>query len=164
VRIDDRDIRGGEKTWQHIKRGVPLRVDVGPRDIASGSVFARRRDQSPKEKWTPTRDEFIARVPEVLDEIQTGLFQRALEMREAATQRIDDLAEFEAFFTPKNAEKPEIHGGLAWCHFVDSKEMEEKLGRMKVTIRCVPLVEEEDGKCIFTGQPSRRRGVFAKAY
>ena len=165
VRIDDRDIRGGEKTWQHIKRGVPLRVDVGPRDIASGSVFVRRRDQGPKEKWTPSRDEFLARVPEVLDEMQTGLFQRALAMRESATRRIDDLAEFEAFFTPKNAEKPEIHGGMAWCHFVDSDEMEAKLKKLKVTVRCVPSdEEEEDGKCIFTGQPSRRRGVFAKAY
>ena len=79
--------------------------------------------------------------------------------------QIDSLAEFEKFFTPKNAENPEIHGGLAYCHFVDSPEMDEKLKELKVTVRCVPVdAAEEPGKCIFTGQPSTRRGVFAKAY
>ena len=69
--------------------------------------------------------------------------------------RIDSLKEFEAFFTPKNEEQPEIHGGLAYCHFVESPEMDEKLKELKVTIRCVPLDgEDEPGKCIFTGQPS----------
>jgi prolyl-tRNA synthetase len=79
--------------------------------------------------------------------------------------RIDSLKEFEAFFTPENAEQPEIHGGLAYCHFVDSPEMDEKLKELKVTIRCIPLSgEEEPGKCIFTGRASAKRGVFAKAY
>ena len=79
--------------------------------------------------------------------------------------RIDSLKEFEAYFTPKNEEQPEIHGGLAYSHFVESPEMDEKLKALKVTVRCVPLDgEDEPGKCIFTGQPSKRRGVFAKAY
>ncbi|MEE9603118.1 MAG: proline--tRNA ligase, partial [Thermoguttaceae bacterium] len=68
-------------------------------------------------------------------------------------------------FTPKNAEKPEIHGGLALCHFVDLPEVEEKLKTLKVTVRCIPLDgEDEPGKCLFTGQPSPRRALFAKAY
>ena len=83
----------------------------------------------------------------------------------AASVRIDSLKDFEAFFTPKNEERPEIHGGLAYSHFVDSPEMDETLKRLKASIRCVPLdAPEEPGKCIFTGRPSAKRGVFAKAY
>lgn len=165
VRLDDRDLRGGEKVWQHIKRGVPLRAEIGPRDIKSDSVFLGRRDQPPKQKSGAPRAEFVAGIADLLGEMQQNLFDRALALRESVTVKIDNLADFEAFFTPKNPEKPEIHGGLALCHFVDSPEIEEKLKALKVTVRCIPLdAEEEPGKCIFTGQPSQRRALFAKAY
>jgi prolyl-tRNA synthetase len=163
VRIDNRDIRGGEKKWQWVKRGVPIRVEIGPRDIAAGKVSYNRRDQNGR--FEAPRSDFVANVTKTLDEIQHALFARALQLREDATRRIDDMGEFEAFFTPKNAEQPEIHGGLAYSHFVESAEMDEKLKELKVTIRCVPLDgDEEPGKCIFTGQASTRRGVFAKSY
>jgi prolyl-tRNA synthetase len=163
VRIDNRDIRGGEKKWQWVKRGVPVRVEIGPRDVASGRVSMSRRDVAGR--FEPTRTELAATIVKTLDEMQHGLFARAIKAREDATVRIDNLQEFEAYFTPKNAEQPEIHGGLAYSHFVESAQMDEKLKEMKVTVRCVPLnAEDEPGKCIFTGQPSRRRGVFAKAY
>jgi prolyl-tRNA synthetase len=163
VRIDNRDIRGGDKKWQWVKRGVPVRIEIGPRDVSSGKVFYGRRDISGKLE-PPPRAEFIAHASKTLDEIQHGLFQRALKNREAATVRIDDLKEFEAFFASNDEEKNE-GGGLAYCHFTESPEMDEKLKSLKVTVRCVPLNgEEEPGKCIFTGQPSKRRGVFAKAY
>ncbi len=162
VRIDNRDIRGGEKKWQWVKRGVPVRVEIGPRDVASGKVFYGRRDSSGK--FESPRAEFVAHIGKTLDEIQTVLFGRAVEKRALATVRIDSLPEFETFFASKDEEKSE-GGGLAYCHFVESPEMEEKLKDLRVTVRCVPLGgEEETGKCIFTGQPSKRRGVFAKAY
>jgi prolyl-tRNA synthetase len=116
-------------------------------------------------KLESARSDFVASVPKMLDEIQHGLLQRALKAREEASVRIDNLKELEAFFTPKNEERPEIHGGLAYSHFVESAEMEEKLKALKLTVRCIPLAgDDEPGKCIFTGQPSKRRGVFAKAY
>jgi prolyl-tRNA synthetase len=162
VRIDNRDIRGGDKKWQWVKRGVPVRAEIGPRDVASGKVFYGRRDSTGK--FEAPRAEFIAHISKTLDEIQHTLFERALAAREAATARIDSLKEFEAYFASKDEECPE-GGGLAYCHFAESPEMDEKLKALKVTVRCVPLnAEEEVGKCIFTGQPSRRRGVFAKAY
>src|SRR5207253_3788222 len=162
VRIDNRDIRGGDKKWQWVKRGVPLRLEIGPRDVAGGKISFGRRDVAGK--LESARAEFIALVPKMLDEIQHGLLQRAMQQREEATVRIDSLKEFEAFFTPKNEERPEIHGGLAFSHFVESPEMDEKLKAQKVTIRCIPLGgDDEPGKCIFTGQPSKHRGVFAKA-
>jgi prolyl-tRNA synthetase len=164
VRIDDRDIRGGEKKWQWVKRGVPLRVEIGPRDVASAGTFVARRDVGGKGAPTP-RGQLVANLGQTLDEIQQALFARALKLRDDATVRIDNLKEFEAFFTPKNEERPEIHGGLAYSHFVESPEMDEKLKALKVTIRCIPLdAEDESGQCIFTGRPSQRRGVFAKAY
>jgi prolyl-tRNA synthetase len=164
VRIDDRDLRGGEKKWQWVKRGVPLRVEVGPRDIAEDKVMVGRRDVAGKGVPLP-RAEFVATADAMLVAIQYALFAAAKAAREAASRRIDDLNEFEAFFTPKDEERPELHGGLAYCHFVESPEMDEKLKSLKATIRCVPLdVPDEPGKCIFTGQASTRRGVFAKAY
>ncbi len=141
----------------------PIRVEIGPRDVAGGKISFGRRDVPGK--LESARAEFVATLPKMLDEIQHGLLQRARQLREQATVRIDNLKDFEAFFTPKNEERPEIHGGLAYAHFVESPEMDEKLKSLKVTIRCVPLAgDDEPGKCIFTGQPSKRRGVFAKAY
>jgi prolyl-tRNA synthetase len=165
VDVDDRDIRGGDKVWQHIKKGVPLRVEVGPRDIQSNSVFVGRRDQGPKEKKAVPRDEFVATVAETLDDIQTSLFNKAAALRESVMHPVDSLAEFEEYFTPKNPDKPEIHGGFALAHWADDPAVEEKLKELKVTARCIPLAgPEEPGKCIFTGKPSNKRVVFAKAY
>ncbi len=163
VRIDARDLRGGEKKWQWVKRGVPIRIEVGPRDIASGKVSMTRRDDTGR--YEPTRPELVEKISKILDEIQDNLLARALQLRNDATQRIDTLGEFVEYFTPKNADQPEAHGGFAHCHFVESPEMDEKLKELKVTVRCIPLdAEEEPGNCIFTGQPSTKRGVFAKSY
>lgn len=174
VRLDDRDLRGGEKKWQWVKRGVPLRVEVGPRDVAEGGVFVHRRVGTSEQGGSGLgggkgesipREQFVARVPALLAEMQQTLFDRAATARDAVTVKIDDWAEFERFFIPSNPEQSEAHGGLAYCHFVDGPEMEAKLKALKVTARCVPFAgEEEPGTCIFTGQPSPRRALFAKAY
>ena len=74
VEIDDRDIRGGEKTWSWVKKGIPIRLEVGPRDMESGSVFMARRDKSPKDKETVPRDRFLADVCSILDDMQQGMF------------------------------------------------------------------------------------------
>ena len=163
VSIDDRDIRGGEKKWFHVKRGVPIRLEVGPRDIESDSVFVGRRDQ-PKSSGMK-RSELVSTLPEILDSIQDGLFQRALTLRTENTREIDSLDEFKEFFTPANSNKPEIHGGFADCYFVDCPETDEMLKPLKVTPRCIPLEQDSgEGTCIFTGQPTRTRGIFGKSY
>ncbi|REK24053.1 MAG: proline--tRNA ligase [Planctomycetota bacterium] len=165
VSVDARDIRGGEKTWQHVKRGVPLRAEIGPRDVDGDACFVARRDRPPKEKQGIPRAEFVANIGQTLGEIQSGLLERAAAAREEHTRVIDDLDEFRAYFTPESADKPEIHGGLAYCHWAEDPAMHEILKDLKVTIRCVPLdADDEPGKCIFTGQPSSKRAVFAKAY
>jgi prolyl-tRNA synthetase len=163
VLIDNRDIRGGEKSWYHVKRGVPIRAEVGPKDIAQQAAFVSRRDTGEK-KGMP-RTELVANIGKLLGEMQTNLFQRALSLRETNTKSINSLDEFRAYFTPKNEEQPEIHGGFALCHFVDEPRTQDILKDMKVTIRCVPLDgAAEPGRCIFTDQPTSQRAVFAKAY
>ena len=163
VQIDDRDLRGGEKAWQHIKKGVPLRAEIGPRDIEKDGVFLARRDTGTKEPIG--RQQLIETAPQILQEIQDALFQRALKLREENTCQIDTLDEFKAYFTPKNDAKPEIHAGFAYCHWSEDPAMHELLKDLKVTVRCVPLSgPEEPGKCIFTGKPSTKRAIFAKAY
>jgi prolyl-tRNA synthetase len=166
VEVDAREGRGGEKVWGWIKKGVPLRLEVGPRDIASDSVFAGRRDKGAKERVGIPRAQFLATVCAVLDEIQLGLLQKARAFRDSNTVRIDSKEEFYRYFTPQNAEKPEIHGGFAMSHWAGGSQEEAKLkDDLNVTIRCIPLEgPEEEGTCPFTGKPSRKRVVFAKAY
>jgi prolyl-tRNA synthetase len=169
VQIDARDLRGGDKVWQHIKRGVPIRVEIGPRDVAGDSVFMARRDKPASEKGAVPRGQFVANIGQTLSEMQTNLFQKALAYRESNTRKIDKLDEFKAWFTPKNADSPEIHGGFALCHVVETPDVDKILADLKVTIRCLPLAGalagcDEPGKCIFTGQPTASRVVLAKAY
>ncbi len=154
------------KSWEWIKKGVPVRIEIGPRDLEKGTVAVSRRDRGPKDKEFLPIDEFVARARALLQDIQDGLLAGATAHRDAHTVRIDSKDEFHAFFTPQNAEKPEIHGGFALAHWAGSAEDEESLKNdLKVTIRCIPRDgEEEDGVCFFTGKPSRKRLVFAKAY
>lgn len=167
VMIDARDLRGGDKMWQHVKKGVPIRLEIGPRDVAADAVFVGRRDTSTKQS-TP-RAELVGTIGERLTEIQQNLFARALAFRQQNTRPIDDREEFVRFFTPQDEEKPEIHGGFALSHYAESPEVAALLAKLKVTIRCLPqadehLTDDGPGRCIFTGQPSPRRAVFAKAY
>ena len=165
VELDDRDLRGGEKTWHHVKRGVPIRLEIGPRDMKEGSVFMGRRDKGVKEKSSVPRDEFVAQATTILDEIQQSLLDRALAHREENTRVIDDLDEFTAYFTPENKNQPEPHGGFALCYSAGGPEVVEFCKKLKVSARCIPLgVEDEPGTCLFTGKPAARRVIFAKAY
>lgn len=165
VMIDDRDLRGGEKTWQHIKKGVPIRLEVGPRDMQNDSVFMGRRDLSAKDKKAVSRIEFIANATKILDEMQNNLLMKAESFRNDITKDIDSFEEFEKFFTPSNQKKPEIHGGIARCYWKEDPKVLEMLKPLKVTARCIPLEQDgSEGTCIFTGQPTKTKVLFAKAY
>ncbi len=166
VEIDDRDLRGGEKTWAWVKKGIPLRVEIGPRDIASDSVFVARRDQGVKDKKSMSRTDFVSGIYDILEAIQQTLFDQADAYRRERTVEIDSKEAFYAFFTPKNKERPEIHGGFAMTHWNGTAAVEEQIKKdLNVTIRCVPMNGElEEGICPFSGEPSKQRVVFAKGY
>jgi prolyl-tRNA synthetase len=169
VELDDRDLGGGVKSWQWIKKGVPLRLEIGPRDIDKDSVFMGRRDRGPKEKAGVPRAELVAKLPAILQEIQDALFQRALAFRNEHTREINTKDDFYAFFADpprKHANDPTpIHAGFALAHFNGDPALEAKIKEdLKVTVRCIPLTGGEPGTCPFTGQPSKQRVVWAKSY
>ena len=161
VAIDDRDIRGGEKKWHHVKRGVPIRLEVGPKDIEKNAVFMGRRDQA--KSVGIDRSELVSAIGEILSDIQQTLYDRALKLREDNTVTITNEADFRAFFTSKDEDS--IHGGFAYCHFADEDSIEPLLKELKVTIRCVPRDNNDTpGTCFATGKPAAKQAIFAKAY
>src|SRR5262245_54487635 len=168
VHVDERDERGGEKVWQWVRKGVPLRLEIGPRDMEKDAVFVARRDRAPKDKQSVARAEFVATVGATLAAIQSGMLERARAFRQEHTRKIDDRDEFYRFFTSEHEEEGRpapIHGGFALTHFGGDVELEKKIkDDLSVTVRCIPLDKSEPGVCPFTGKPSPQRVIWAKAY
>jgi prolyl-tRNA synthetase len=158
-------VRGGEKAWNYIKKGVPVRVEVGPRDMDQNAVFVAQRNKGHKDKKAIPRDEFVKTLPDILRSIQDDLYQKARAHRDEHMVKINSLAELKTYFTPKSEDKPEIHGGFALVHVADDPEVGKTLKEMKLTHRCTPLDgEKEAGQCIFTGKPVAGRAIIAKSY
>ena len=166
VVVDRRDIRGGDKSWEWVKKGIPVRLEVGPRDIESQKAVRYRRDKGPRDKEFVSFNEVVETMPALLEEIQQSYFAQALAFREANTNRdIKDFGAFTEYFTPKNVEKPEIHGGFVLGKWSGDSAALEKLNELKVTVRCMPLEQSgTEGKCVVTGRPATKDAIFAKAY
>jgi len=162
-------MRGGDKKWEWVKKGVPIRIEVGPKDIEKGTVLLARRDKPSNDKSFPTRAEAVATIGAVLGEIQDALFARASAFRQQHTREIDTKDDFYAYFTPPKTANPNdptpIHAGFAMTHFNGDPALEAKIkDDLAVTVRCIPLAGGTPGTCPFTGQPSKQRVVWAKAY
>lgn len=158
VKIDDRDnLRSGFKFAEWELKGVPVRVAMGPRDLANGTVEVARRDTLTKELMP--LDGVAQAINALMDTIQQNIYQKALDFRAANTVQVDTWEEFK--------EKIE-EGGFLLCHWDGTPETEEKIKEeTKATIRCIPLdtnVVMEEGKCIYSGKPSKQRVIFARAY
>ena len=157
VKLDDRDtLTPGFKFAEWELKGVPLRFAVGPRDLENGTIEMARRDT--KEKSVIKFDEVVNKIDSVLQEIQKGIFNKALKYREEHTTSVNSYAEFKEVLDGK--------GGFVSAHWDGTGETEEKIKEeTKATIRCIPLDnKQEEGKCIYTGKPSRQRVLFARAY
>lgn len=160
VSIDSRDLRAGEKSWSWIKKGVPLRLEIGMREIESDQLALLRRDRGHKEKIELAKEDLVEKLPLLLAEIQSGLFHRALTFRKEHTHRFETLAAMEQFFS---SDQP----GFALCHWNRDPAFETRMKeKYNATIRCIPLESkyQEKGSCIFSGEPSSSLVVFAKAY
>lgn len=166
VVVDKRQKRGGEKNWEWIKKGIPLRIEVGPRDIESQSVMICRRDRPHKEKTKVEMHTLQESVVIMLDEIQRGLYETARSFRDGNLHtEMKTLQEMEAFFTPKNQDKPEIHGGFVKAKWCGDPETEKLLDPLKISIRCLPLDQSHtQGTCILTGRPATLDVIFSKSY
>lgn len=156
VKYDDSDNqRSGWKFAEYELKGVPVRLGIGMRDLENGTVEVARRDTLTK--GSQPLDGIVAHVQTLLDEIQENIYQKALAFREDNTFRVDNWDEFK-----EQIEK----GGFLSAHWDGTAETEEKIkAETKATIRCIPLnAATEAGECVFSGKPSDRRVVFARAY
>jgi len=157
VNFEDRDThKPGWKFAEHELKGVPVRIAIGPRDIENRTVEIARRDI--KEKQTIPVEKLDEHIPSLLDDIQSSIFNKAKKFREDNTHYVDTFDEFKNTIESK--------GGFVMAHWDGTEETEEKIKQeTKATVRCILLNgQKEEGKCVYTGNKSTQRVVFAKAY
>jgi prolyl-tRNA synthetase len=163
AKLDDREGQTpGAKFYHWERRGVPLVLELGPRDVASGNIVVKRRDTGAKEV-VPQAD-IAARVPSVLEQMQGELYAAAKQRLKDNTVLANSIAEVEEILKPVTAEKG--GGKFVMVHMKDDAICDARTKEFKATIRCIPLVDEYDGpgKCVVTGETVDRRVVVAKAY
>lgn len=157
VKFDDRDTqRPGFKFAEHELKGIPVRIGIGERDLANGTIEVARRDNLSKEVIQLTgADSYIEKL---LEEIQSNLLQRSRDRMKNLTTEVNSFDEFQKVLDEKT--------GFVSAHWDGTPETEEKIKELtKATIRCIPLNnKEEAGFCVFSGQPSKQRVLFARAY
>ena len=154
---DDRDtLKPGFKFAEYELKGYPVRIALGPKDMEKGTVEVARRDNLTKE--FVLQENVVNHVEQLLVDIQSNIFNKALQFREQSTTPADNYEEFKKILDDK--------GGFVLAHWDGTAETETKIkDETKATIRCIPLNGEiEEGKCIFTGKKSKQRVVFARAY
>ncbi|MFI8379376.1 proline--tRNA ligase [Leeuwenhoekiella sp. NPDC079379] len=157
VKYDDRDThKPGWKFNEYELKGVPLRIAIGPRDLEKRTVELARRDTLTKE--TVSKDAIVDRVQELLAEMQKALFNKAKNFRDSHITEVETYDEFKDILENKT--------GFVSAFWDGTKESEERIkSETKATIRCIPLnVNEEEGVCVYSGNPSKMRVLFAKAY
>ena len=157
VKFDDRTTqKPGFKFAEWELKGVPVRIAVGPKDLENGTFEVARRDNLTKE--VVASEKIVEHVNDLLEQIQRGLFTKALDYRNTHITEVNSFEEFKEVLEGK--------GGFLSAHWDGTAETEEKIKELtKATIRCIPLdAVEEAGTCVFTGKPSSKRVLFAKAY
>ncbi|MDR0993143.1 MAG: proline--tRNA ligase [Verrucomicrobiota bacterium] len=176
VKVDDRDdMQPGAKYYEWERKGVPVRIEIGPRDLEKGSLCLVRRfviekdgeteqELRRRKKQFVPRAEAIAAMPGLMETLQKELLERARLLRDKRSRVIDTLEDFEAFFKKEG-------GGLAWVHWAGTRVEEDEMAkRFETSIRCIPFPDQipeaarGEGTCILTGKPSPQRVLMAKAY
>ncbi|MBV9110547.1 MAG: proline--tRNA ligase, partial [Gemmatimonadetes bacterium] len=167
VLVDDSLYEARDKKWKWVKRGVPLLLELGPKDMGNDGISYLRRDRGPTEYVRVGREEFVSGVGALLDEIQTGYLEHARAFQQARTRRdVTDFEAFKAYFAEggDNAGASEQPGFVVakWC---GKAECEEKARELGVTIRCLPFDQSgSEGTCVIDGAPATTDAVFARAY
>ena len=157
VKVDARDnVRSGFKFAEYELKGVPVRLALGPRDMQNGTIELARRDTLTKE--VVSQEGIAERIVALLDEIQANIYKKALDFRNSMITKADTWEEFVDILDNK--------GGFVEAHWDGTVETEVAIKEAtKATIRCIPLdVKEEEGKCIYSGKPSKFRVLFARSY
>ena len=163
AKVDDREgPTPGAKFFHWERLGVPVVLELGPRDVAANHIVVKRRDTGSKEVLSQA--ELAARLPIVLAQIQTDLYRAARERLNSNTVVASSIGEVESILKDATAEKG--CGKFVMAHVKDDPACDARLKEIKATVRCIPLVDEFDGpgKCIITGEPVAQRVLIAKAY
>ncbi len=163
VKVDDREGQtSGSKFFHWERRGVPIVLELGPRDVAAGSIILKRRDDATKE--TVPHSDIESRLPATLEQMQQDLFNSAKQRLRANCVLANSLQELEEILGDVTAEKG--GGKFVMAHLKDDPQCDTRLKTLKATVRCIPLIDEYDGpgRCIITGEPVAQRVVIAKAY
>jgi prolyl-tRNA synthetase len=165
VLADLRDRKAPEKRWEWIRKGVPIVIEIGPRDLEEGVVSVRRRDAEEFGAEPLARDAIATEVPRILEQIQQGYFEQA-ETRLAThtANDIESLAAFEEWFD--DGTEGGISKGFVRAPWSQAPETDELLEKLKVTVRCIPSDQRlaPESTCVLTGKPAVVEAVFAKAY
>ncbi len=157
VKFDDRDThKPGFKFAEWERKGVPVRIAIGQRDLENGTVEVARRDTKEKKSYEFTDIE--NKIENLLNEIQETIYMKALNYRDNHITNVNTWEEFQDVLENK--------GGFISAHWDGTMETEDKIKELtKATIRCIPFDNpQEDGKCVYSGNPSKERVLFAKAY
>jgi prolyl-tRNA synthetase len=162
VHVDTRDLGGGIKKWEWIKKGVPIRIEIGPRDIETRKICVQRRDQAVTVKDFPVKEDFIRSAVEMLDQIHHNLLDRATAFRNANITPCDSLNAFHAHWVQDNP-------GWLLTPWAGTPEQEDALSKQhKITIRCIPLdsvvLPETGMKCFLTGKETANRALWGRSY
>jgi len=163
AKVDDReDVTPGAKFFHWERRGVPVVLELGPRDLASGSIVLKRRDTGVKEPIP--QSEVAAKLPAMLAAMQQSMYDAGKQRLKSNTVLANSIEEVESLLKDVTAEKG--GGKFVMAHLKDDPRCDARIKEFKATIRCIPLVDEYDGpgKCLVTGEPVDRRVVVAKAY
>ncbi len=163
ARVDDREGQTpGAKFFHWERRGVPVVLEFGPRDLASGTIVLKRRDTGGKQPMPLA--ELAEKLPALLGEMQKNMFDAAKQRLKVNTVLANSIGEVESVLNEVTAEKG--GGKFVMAHVKDDPRCDQRVKEFKATIRCIPLVDEYDGpgKCIVTGEQVDRRAVIAKAY
>ncbi len=163
ARVDDREGQTpGAKFFHWERRGVPVVLEFGPRDLASGTIVLKRRDTGAKQPMPLA--ELAEKLPALLGEMQKNMFDAAKQRLKVNTVLANSIGEVESVLNEVTAEKG--GGKFVMAHVKDDPRCDQRVKEFKATIRCIPLVDEYDGpgKCIVTGEQVDRRAVIAKAY
>lgn len=161
VEIDTKERSSGEKIWGWIKKGVPVRLEIGHKELSQNSVFIGRRDLEPTDKTSIDKSNFIERIESTLTEIQHNLFAKAKKFQTDNSFTASTKEEFYAFF-----KKDSDQSGFVMAYWAGDEETEKHLKEtFKVTARCIPLASKAStGICIFTGKNNSPLTMFAKSY
>lgn len=154
IELDLSDKHAGEKFYKWERKGVPVRIELGPREVKGGTLTIVRRDSGGKR--TIEEKNMIQEIKSELQEIQKNLYQKALDFRMSRTSEVSTWDKFKEEIDKNN---------FVSAFFKENAEVEEKIkDETKATVRCIPLNQNESGKCVFSGEPTDTKVIFARSY